>query len=173
MLSGTLNKIRNYLLKRKLKKTPAEHDFVNMNKVQEVAIIYDNTKGDNKKLIENFAQELKSQKKKVALMGFRKHDPKAVVDHKSFSDKQLNWLKQPKEDYLREFVNKKFDVIINTCLSEKVQIENIVALSHAKLRIGKFGENKTHCYDLMLEIKETDSEQDLLRQAEHYLNTIQ
>ncbi len=171
MLKSTLTKISQYTLQRKLDKQHVQRILKNINNIETVGILYKTGSVNDEDVIKQFVENLKSQHKKVTTLAYRKPSAKEEVDKNYFSNKQLNWLRHPKDDYVRQFTENPFDVLINLCIEPCVPIENIIALSKAKLRMGKYSESKTFCYDLMLETPGNNIKE-LINTAHHYLKII-
>ena len=51
-------------------------------------------------------------------------------------------------------------------------VHNARALSNARFRVGCFADDKTHCYDLMINLKDTDTLPEFIQKALHYLQII-
>jgi hypothetical protein len=147
--------------------------ITNLNDAQTIGIIYDSTDPDHDITITKFAEMLRNKGKKVEIIAFI-NDKK--VDHKGditiFNPKAVNWYGVPQDERVNSFCNKPFDLLICALLKESKPLEYIAYLSKAKYRIGPFDEQKTYCYDLMIEMGSKTDLGYLLQQMVHFLENI-
>src|SRR5207237_953660 len=89
-----------------------------------------------------------------------------------FSKKNLNWKMIPNNRAVSNFINEKFDVIINLSKNEIFPLRYIAALSKARFRVGRFDKHFTYCYDLMIHTEADSDLKQFIQQAENYLRQI-
>ncbi len=89
-----------------------------------------------------------------------------------FSLEQINFFGFPKSQDVEDFIKKDFDILINLCTKENLQINYVLGLSKAKFKISKNYE--TQFADFILEFKnnrnpETD---ELIEKIKFYMQSI-
>ena len=160
-------------LRAKLKLQSANRQAVSMEDAKRIGILFNATSGDDRHEIENFADLLRSNDKKVLVLGFIDgkftHD---IHNYLVFTKKNLNWYLEPSGDNVQRFEEEPFDILINAYTDECVPLEYISALSSAKFRVGIYHEDKTHCYDLMINLPKAADLGFYLNQIAHFLNLI-
>ncbi len=111
--------------------------------------------------------------KKLTFFGYVKKLPPFEDEQITWlTRKDMNWIGIPKTDKIKWFIEKEFDVLINTSLQTIRPLEYVSTYSKASLRIGKFDEKKTYCYDFMMHLNDDASVFDFLEQVEHYLKMV-
>lgn len=171
-----IDRIKNYLYESVLKQKGSvrpTRSITNLNDARTVGIIYDSTNPDHDITITKFAEMLRNKSKTVEIMAYV-NDKK--IDHKGdialFNPKAVNWYGVPTDERIGPFCNKPFDLLICAILEESKPLEYIAYLSKAKYRVGPFAENKTHCYDLMIQLGGKKDLGYLLQQMMHFLENI-
>ncbi|HMX05825.1 MAG TPA: hypothetical protein PKE14_14215, partial [Chitinophagales bacterium] len=81
------------------------------------------------------------------------------------------WIGIPKMFRIKHFIEKEFDVLINTAMKSNRPLEYVSTYSKAKLRIGKYDQQKTFAYDFMMQTENEDVFS-YLAQVEHYLRMV-
>ena len=89
-----------------------------------------------------------------------------------FNKKDLNWYYKPQNNYIKNFVKKEYDILINLSDSTCIPIKYLVASSIARFKVGKF-EKDYDIYDLMIKLdKKEDTIEKLISEIAKYLNII-
>ncbi len=96
----------------------------------------------------NKLSKFEKEGKKVTYLGYvKKLPPFENEDIYWITRKDLNWIGIPTTKKIKHFIEKEFDVLINTSMKTIRPLEYVSIYSKAGLRIGKFDEKKTFCYD--------------------------
>ncbi len=119
----------------------------------------------------NYIDRYSSEGKKITILGYVKKLPPFEEEIIWLTAKDKNWIGIPKIARFRHFVEKDFDVLINTCMETNRPLEYISTYSKAKLRIGRFDQQKTYAYDFMMQTADDDVYK-YLAQVEHYLRMV-
>lgn len=171
------DRIRNYFYKRtlneRLKSLSVKHDIINMNDAKTIGIVYDSTNPDNDTVIATFAEKLRGQGKQVEILGFvndKKIDTKPGVT--IFNKKSLSWTLVPQDENVEKFANQKFDLLLGGFTGPNLPLEFIACISKASWRVGAYTENKTECYDMMVNVSGKTDLPYLLEQTTYFLNQI-
>ena len=86
-----------------------------------------------------------------------------------FNLKDLNWYGAPKNDYIHEFINKEFDILIDLSLDDVFVFKYISGLSRSKFKVGRHNDNYLDCFDLMIKMEPTATLEAFIEQVVHYL----
>jgi len=139
----------------------------------EIGILFDASDPDKVSLVNNFADSLKKQKIRIVMLGFYDTPKRAInFNFAYFNRKDVNWFLEPRGDTVRDFISKKFDVLINAYLEESLPLEYVSALSKSSFRIGMYDAEKTYAYDFMVDVKKERDLKHLLDQYKHYLEMM-
>lgn len=120
----------------------------------------------------NHLHKYRDEGKKIFFLGYvKKLPPFEDEEIVWLTAKDLNWIGIPKVTKIKHFIEKDFDVLINTSMKTIRPLEYVSTYSKAGLRIGKYDEKKTFCYDFMMHTENTDAMQ-YLDQVERYLKMV-
>lgn len=170
-----LDRIKNSLYRTVLRQkgSNSPRTITNLNDARNIGIIYDSSDPDNDITITKFAEMLRNKGKKVDIMAYI-NDKK--IDHKGdievFNPNAVNWYGIPLDERVSAFCNKPFDLLVCAMLKDSKPLEYIACLSKAKYRVGPFDEQKTYCYDLMIEMGTKTGLDYLLQQMVYFLDKI-
>jgi hypothetical protein len=120
------------------------------NEAQTVALIFDATKPENRKVVGDFADKLRSKGKKVTLFGFfeNKNQPISLT-YGVFNTKNVSWKGIPSGDEVEHFLAGQFDLLYDLSLGQSLPLEWISALANAKFKIGPAIRDWVH-FDLIV-----------------------
>lgn len=171
------DRIRNYFYKRTLeervKNLHVKHNVINLNDAKSIGIVYDSTIPENDTVIAGFAHKLREQNKQVEILGFvndKKTDTKEGVT--IFNKKNLNWTQAPAGERVEKFALQKFDLLLGCFTGENLPLEFVTRISNARWRVGAYVENKTDCYDMMVNVSGKNDLPYLIEQTTYFLNQI-
>ncbi len=140
------------------------------DKAKTIAIIFDATLLENRKLIEAFAQKLKHAGKRVTLFAFLNNKNKSSLPFRFFNKKDVDWQGMPKGFEVERFLTDSYDLLYALYIGENLPLETIGALTKARFKIGAYNGHNL-LYDLMIDTQKIDL-QYLIRQTEYFLTTI-
>lgn len=89
-----------------------------------------------------------------------------------FSQKDFNFMGKPRSQMLKDFIDQRFDILIDLSFSEEIYYHTICSMSLASFKAGPMNARKEE-YDFMIELKEEDGPGEFIRQMKHYLETIE
>jgi len=168
------------LLKKEVKshtdRTPIVCNLINASSIGLLMNISDET--DMRK-ITKFEKFLKEQFgiKKVFALGYydnKKEEPNFLRSSISFDclqRKDLSWNGAPSGAIYDNFVSEKYDILIDLTNYFNVPLRFVLLRSKAKFKIGKFSEESTPYYDMMIDFEKDDFEE-YANQLVHYLTII-
>jgi hypothetical protein len=154
-----------------------DREAVGFDQARKIGILYDATDMKDFEVIKQYVKEVRAQQKEVTALGFV--DRKELSQNQFsqlgidfFSKKNLNWKMIPSHRAVTNFINEKFDIVINLAKNDIFPLRYIAALSKARFRVGRFDKQFTFCYDLMIDTESGADIKQFIEQAENYLRQI-
>ena len=151
-----LMKLRNLLLERKLQQLKgtniAETSKDHFERIAKVGMIFNAAIDTAYKSIHGFARNLEKRGLAVQELGY--YPTKDIPDVSSFrffTPEHLRFDLTPKSEIAEEFINTRFDVLINFAHPSPPPIDYVCAASKALFKVGPASENIEY-YDLMIDI---------------------
>jgi hypothetical protein len=173
MIQWLRKRLYQYFLKKELRHHKPKRGIISMAEAKEIGIILDATDPTITKLVNQFADSIRSPYRKVFIMAFYDYPKPAInLNFPHFYRKQLNFFMEPQGYLVEEFIDKRFDILINAFLKDSPPLEYIAALSQARYRIGPYKTDKMYCSDVMIDIKAHQGIDYYLEQVKHYLYMI-
>lgn len=165
------------MLSYKISKTSRSKALVNLMEAKSIGLVYKVTDETLFNGVKKLIREYSNEKRQIMALGYVDDDsiPDYCVAAYSgyyFNNKALNWYKAPKSDYIITFINKEYDILIDLSTSNDYVLKYIVALSRARLKVGRQRRGFEKYYDLMIRMKKKDSMQEFVNQATHYLTVL-
>lgn len=150
---------------------------VSFDEASKIGLLYDATDESNYEIIRNYVKHLRSFHKEILALGYvdRKKLPANQFSQYGldfFTRKNLNFRLMPNHPIVTNFINEKFDVLINLSSNKIFPLRYIAAVSHAKFRVGRFDRKYTNCYDLMINSKPDTDIKEFISDAENFLRKI-
>ena len=159
-----------YFLKKELKFHHPPRKTISLRNANEIGILFDASDPDKVSVINNFAETLKRDRKRIVMLGFYNVPKQAInFNFTYFNKKNVNWHLEPYGDLVDAFIARKFDILINAFVGENLPLEYVSAMSEASFRMGTFHKEKTYAYDFMIDLKGESDLQSLVSQYRHYL----
>lgn len=148
-------------LQRELTRCP--HDFCGLDGTQPsdaktIALLFDATRADSRRMVEDFAQILRVRGKKVTLLAFYDSPNLASFPFKTFNPQAVNWYGRPKSKQVERFLNEPFEVLIGCWLGEHLALEWVASLSKAHFKVMPYSEDLND-FDLIIDTKNKDLQQ--------------
>jgi hypothetical protein len=173
-------KVGRYYLK-KLTNPKRQFKPKNLDLVNSFGIIHTASTREEHAIIKNFVKYLKSEFgiRNVLSLGFHRFPEKQIPEwmeetlhNKYFSKKELNFYQKPVSASANDFIQEKFDVLVNLDLKELLPQKFVLALSQAAFKVGKTSADNSIFCDMTIQLKPTDKEQQLIEYTIHYLKLI-
>lgn len=169
--------IAGFVLRKDYKKVKRIRKMVNLNDATEIGILFVvNDKSEYNK-VSKFISMLQNEKKIVKALALVKSEnlkeqimPKLSYD--LFTSKNLNWFKKPSGIFVEDFIEKDFDILINLDNSDCFPIQYLLALSHAKLKVGIDDTESADYLDIMIKMKSAYNLNLFINEVVHYLNIL-
>ncbi len=176
-ISGIKKRVGNIILDRNISRLERTKKLISLSDARNIGIVYLVSNQGIFNKVKLLIRKLNSPYRQVMALGFVDRDsiPDYCVAANSgyyFDKKDLNWYGAPKNDYIKEFINKEFDVIIDLTLEDVFVLQYIIALSKSKLKVGRFSKSMVKHYDLMIKNDKKALSDEYIDQILHYLNIL-
>ncbi|MCB2219194.1 MAG: hypothetical protein KQI35_02280 [Bacteroidetes bacterium] len=177
-MAGVIENIKrrfgDWILNRQLKKFSRHKKLVNLDEAVQIGIVYKVNSEKVFNAIKDLTKALTSTKKQVLAIGFvdRNDIPNYCVAANAgyyFSRKDLNWYGGPKNDYIKTFIDKEFDILIDLTLENVYINRYITGLSKSKFKVGPELEFTQPALDMMIKMDKDAMEEEYILQILHYL----
>jgi hypothetical protein len=170
-------KFGEYYYRKEHSRTDRRCRMTNLQEAKRIGILYTLDNVPDYDRVSEFVSQLQGAHKEVKALGFVKNKnlvqrflPKLSYDF--FSKRDLTWFYKPIHTQVRDFIEKEFDLLIDLSLHDSFPLKYISGLSKALCRVGKFSEENTEYYDLMIDLKPTMTTDEYIGQIRHYLTVI-
>lgn len=169
------NHLGRVLLKKKARLIERKKAIHNLKTASSAGIIFECTGMDDFQQVKEFKKTLEDHGIRTSVVGYV--DARDIPDpylirpgFYFFSQRELNWIFKPDTDFIREFLRKHFDLLIDLSLSPKFPLQYLLKLSRAHYKIGV--KSDTEELDLMLDVGRNTPLSYLAEQIIYYLSMI-
>ncbi len=175
---GIRTRLGQYRFIKEMKKFHREPEIVSFNDAAKIGLLYDATDVRDSETIKNYVKTLRSSlKKDVLAMGFidRKKPESsqfAQFGLDFFSRKDLSFHMIPSDPIVHNFINAKFDILINLSIGKSFPLRYISACSKAKFKVGCFSPSNSESLDMMVKLEAGTSLKTAIEEIEHFLKKI-
>ena len=166
--------VGKFLFKSRLKLVKRRKQLVNLHEAKTICIAYNVTSQEAFRTVKTMVKDLTTKQRQVMALGFinRESIPNYCVAANSgyyFNQRDLNWYGGPKNDYIKELINKEFDILIDLTLEDVFVLQYVSGLSRSKLKVGRYSKTHENYFDLMINLKKTATLEDFIDHVLHYL----
>ena len=173
ILKGIKNKLFGRFIRSKPYTDTHRRNLKNYDDIKSMAFLLDGSDPLALRELLNKIYAFRENGKKISFLGYVKKLPPFEDEQILWiTRKDMNWIGIPKASKIKSFIEKEFDVLINTSLSTIRPLEYVSTYSKAALRIGRFDEKKTYCYDFMMHLDNNENVFGYLEQVERYLKML-
>ena len=166
---GLKLKIANKLLSSKLASISREKKVFNLDTATSAGILWEI---DQQESFDRIESELKNAGiKTVGLCYFPLKKAVIPAGINGFTRKQTTWSEIPKTELAEDFIDQKFDILIDLTGQRHIPIIYLTALSVAAFKIGYAGSSQNN-FDLNIEFREQPETSQLAEQILYYLKRI-
>ena len=169
--------IGRFYFRKELSKIWRERKLTNFKVARKIGILYSLDDVPIYDTVSEFVTHLQQDHKDVKALGFVKNKdlvnrflPKLSYDF--FSKKDINYFFLPIHSKVNDFISKEFDLLIDLSLTDSFPLKYISGLSMAHCRIGRYSEENSNYYDLMIDLDSDSSLKEYIHQIIHYLTII-
>lgn len=155
-----------------------KRSLLNINDTRSIGIHYDANDEEIYSKVDNLYKYFTSMNIKVNTLGYVKYKqiphyciPKLTFNY--YKKNEINWYYKPQNNFVKEFTESEFDLLIDLDFSANYSGKYIVATSKAKTKVGVYNDDFQNFYDLMFSINEKElSIGEFIKQLIHYLSII-
>ena len=163
-------------LKFRLRSNKRQIKAHNFDSASTAGILFNPMDDHSFEQVKDFLSYLSERDIKVYALGFVKGKavPEDFLMRKGFnffSYKELSWMNTPKSDVIFEFMNQKFDILIDLNMNDHFAINYITSLSKASFKIGR-QKDDIQPYDLVINIQKHNKLDYFIDQIKHYINIL-
>ena len=159
---------KRYLKKNKVHRITT--DFIKSNKI---GIIFSAEGMQKHNAVKSLIKKLKEQGKEVTVLSYL---ATGQQNHEFLFDiigpNDINFWGLNKNDDAEKFADESFDYLLDLDITSNQVIENILAKSKAKCRVGIYKEGKGPFFELMISPKNPESSEELINDIYHYTKSI-
>ncbi len=116
-----------------------------------------------------FTKDLLNKGVKTEVLVFNKEKNDTDTLKEQYGKKDYNWSGKINSPLVTNFIKTPFDLLFSVNTSSILQIENVLALSNAKCRIGTTTQHENEHLDFMVKVKENSSVDKLTNSMLHYI----
>jgi hypothetical protein len=173
--------IKNYIgrwqLNREIRQKKKNPKMLSLARAQHIGIVYNAESKENEQAINQYANELRAEGKKVFMLGYvdqkqLPHTKKFLLNSEFFWHEKLNSLNLPVKGKIGQFLQLEFDLLLNLYNEPLLPMQAIAAYSKAKYRVGANIEGSLNYYDAVIDTGSRNDLRFLIEQVDFYLRHI-
>ncbi len=171
-------KLGQHRFLKEVKRIERRPEIINFDEAAKIGILYDATDERDSDSVKNYVKSIRTNyKKDILAMGYvdRKILPKsqfAQYGMDFFCRKDLNFQMIPSNAIVNNFINEKFDILINLNSHKCFPLHYITAMSKARFRVGRYSSSNGDSYDMMIKISGEPAIRTVIEEIEHFLRVI-
>jgi len=172
-----ISSIRNVILNSRVKsRARRPRRAYNLTEARSIGILYEHNE-IHYELMVKFVRDLKEAGKNVQVIGFKneKKTDSNVGLHPDFEliyKENLNLLKFPKKERVKNFIDEPFDILMDLSLNYHNCNKYILGLSTAAFKVSGSQSYQMDYADLTIDITKDQRLEYLTQQIKHYLNLV-
>lgn len=166
-----------FILNRKLEKNYRNKFFQNIDDIKNMILFFNINDEDEYKNILKITKSLQEEKKIVSVISVINErvipnyiNPTIRFDVITLKD--LNFFNIPKNNFVNDFINNEYDLLIDFSEDDDFIFKYLLALSKAKLKIGDISEAKKKYLDLMIKNTDKKNHKLFIENIKHYLTVL-
>lgn len=171
-----IDQIRSAFFKNALGKLLAgqkrQRKIHTLNSARTIGLLFDATTESTRKEVQDFAQKLEKEGKKVQIFGFfniKQAPENPGFNH--FAQKESTWARIPKSEKAIAFASESFELLLSFNPSELPQLNWIAAASKAAMKIG-LASVQPNDFDIQLETPDGKGFRFFTEELRGYLDKI-
>ena len=177
MLNELRARIGSYFLNREFHTIKRIVKTSNLHDAKKIGVIYNARNDHHFENVKKFINSINGTGKSVMSLGFvnRKEEIgtlKGSREFNFFSVDDFNWYFRPVSPKVDNFIAQEFDILIDIRLRKSIPLLFIIALSRARMKVGRYAEKYADFYDLMIEVEKEDGLQYFINQINPFLTKL-
>lgn len=177
MFQNLKNKIVNYFIEREIRRSDRKKVGTNISMAKSVGIVFSLENEEYYEFVCEIIEELSIKKKMVNALAFcptkqlpNYFIPKLKID--VFTSKNLNWFEIPVSGFIKDFINKKYDLLIDLTITDHLALDYIASVSLAGFKAGRFRDKMVKHFDVLINKNEEMSDEAYFKYFMEYLTKI-
>lgn len=165
------------MLKRESARILRDKHICNLSKALDVGVLYYLHDEATYSLVSAFVKRLQEEGKHVKALGYVESKrltgrflPRLSYDFLYPSG--LSWNFKPVSSHARDFIETKFDILIDLSMEDHLPLMFLSGLSRAAFKVGLDSGPRSDFLDLMIKLPENGKLDDLIKHIHHYLSEI-
>jgi len=160
---GLKKRVVYWQLGRLVKSRKRTKRFVNLNHAKNVGIIWNENDRAAYEMLKKYLNENKIPSKDICYSTSQREI--------TFSPKDFSFFGKPKNPAIDEFINERFDLLLDISLADSWAVQIVRALSHASFKAG-WSLATPNYFDFSVDVSQRRDAYFLAEQLIHYLNEI-
>jgi hypothetical protein len=140
-------------------------------------MIYNATNRQDYELVKKFAKYFKEKGKSIMTLGYiDSKDAGALrntqLEYRFFTKKDLNWYFKPSCLEVNNFLDQRFDILLDLGIDYCFPIKYICGLSRSSFKVGPSENNAEKYYDMMIDVGKNKTLENFMRNVDVYINMV-
>jgi hypothetical protein len=163
---------------KEVQKQKYKAEVIAYDQASSIGILYDATDERDYETVKAYVKTVRGQHKKdILAMGFvdkKKLPPAQFAQYglDFFTRSDLDFRLIPNNPIVKNFIDQKFDILINLNSGSCFPLRYIAALSKCRFRVGRYDQKNTSCYDMMIHLSGDTPLKEVIEETEHFLRKI-
>lgn len=163
-------KIIAFQLPKLVRKSQVRRQTVEYQRAERIGVLTTLPNHEKQHDIDQFVDRLVADQKEVEVLCYdQRRARNKIFGYVQFSDRDISLFGSLRADYILDFVNRDFDYLFHFDTESNVILDKILALSHAKCRVGCDLPGHHDFYELMVK---ADSLDDMSEMIFHYVKLV-
>ncbi|MFN8142912.1 MAG: hypothetical protein U0073_00705 [Bacteroidia bacterium] len=164
--------------RRDIHKVRFKRQVVSFDDAVKIGLLYDASDERDYEVVRAHVKHIRTSfKKEVLALGYvdKKVLPPsqfAQLGLDFFTRKDLDFRLIPKDPIVLNFINEKFDILINYNSGKCFPLQYIAAMSQARFRIGRYDQRNMNAYDMMVKITGDPPIKTVIEEVQVFLHQI-
>jgi len=169
--------IGKYLLHQEMNRDLRKIAVVNLAQAKTIGMIYNATNRQDYELVKKFTKYLKEKNKSVISLGYIDNKgPGSLrntqMDYRFFTKKDLNWYFKPNCLEVNNFLDRRFDILLDLGIEYCFPLKYISGVSKASFKVGPSDNDAKEFYDMILDIRKNKKLENFLKNVDVYINMV-
>ncbi|MFM2206076.1 MAG: hypothetical protein RL213_51 [Bacteroidota bacterium] len=165
-------------LRKDIRKRSVDHSTVGFSEARRIGILYDATDAADFEAVKDYIKRIRTDFRKDLLsLGFvdKKKLPKEQFPQYGmdlFTRKGIDFRMVPNDPIVHNFINERFDILINLHDGKLLPLRYVSAMSNARFRVGRYDKRSVDSYDMMVNLTGNPSVSQILEETEAFLRKL-
>ncbi len=177
MFEKLRKKISTYCINREISASSREKIATNITRAKTVGILFSLDNEQHYEKISQIIDNLTVQKKTVQAIAFvpSKQIPNFFIPKMKisvFTSNNLNLVGIPNSGFIKDFINNKFDILIDLTLTDYLPLYYIAGVSQATFKAGRYQKKMVQVFDFLVRKRDDMTDSEYFKYLLDYLTKI-